>query len=57
MREFFVALALCHTVQADAVVKDEKGIDESDRGDGSTMTNITTSVFTYQVSQFHSEVA
>ena len=52
MKEFFIALALCHTVQADAVEPLPVATDTTDGmgdedDDGSMTSPVTT--FTYQV--------
>lgn len=49
MRDFFVALALCHTVQADVKKDSSEGLDESDGVNNPLVERIQTTVYTYQV--------
>lgn len=46
IKEFLLALALCHTVQADEARPTES---ENDQSDGVPLTPTTTKVYTYQV--------
>lgn len=54
MQDFFVALALCHTVQADAKTEKSSELDESDGADNPLVERIQTTVYTYQVLKYSS---